>query len=232
MKKEEKPKLTKEERIAAYLAATPGAIAGQGGHAQTYKTACALCNGWSLTESETLAWLKRYNAKCQPPWSDKELEHKAKEATKAKHEKPRGHLLNRPAEEQRAEPDWSLPSVPLASGEIPATLATLNSDLHARAYNASHIANNANHVIDSVIPRARNSENNVANVAKKEETRLVSPAPEQLTPGQLAEAQRIAGELIKLHRDGAISGADDPEARFWAKLIHNFGATYTGRIAE
>jgi hypothetical protein len=45
-----------------------------------------------------------------------------------------------------------------------------------------------------------------------------------------AEAHRIATELLKLHRDGAISGPNDPEARFLANLIHTFGATYTGRI--
>ena len=42
------------------------------------------------------------------------------------------------------------------------------------------------------------------------------------------EARRIAAELVKLHRDSAISGPNDPEARCWAKLIHTFGATYTG----
>ena len=44
------------------------------------------------------------------------------------------------------------------------------------------------------------------------------------------EARLIAAELVKLHRDGAISGPDDPEARFFADLIHTFGSTYTGRI--
>jgi hypothetical protein len=43
------------------------------------------------------------------------------------------------------------------------------------------------------------------------------------------EARRIAAELVKLHRDGAISGPDDSEARFWANLIHTFGATYNGK---
>jgi hypothetical protein len=43
------------------------------------------------------------------------------------------------------------------------------------------------------------------------------------------EARRIAGELVKLHRDGAIKGADDPEAHFFASLLHTFGATYNGK---
>lgn len=39
------------------------------------------------------------------------------------------------------------------------------------------------------------------------------------------EARRIAGELLKLHRDGAIKGAAD--ASFFARLIRDFCATYT-----
>jgi hypothetical protein len=41
------------------------------------------------------------------------------------------------------------------------------------------------------------------------------------------EARRIARELVGLHRDGAISGHQDPEARFYAQLIHTFGGTYS-----
>jgi hypothetical protein len=40
------------------------------------------------------------------------------------------------------------------------------------------------------------------------------------------EARRIALELVKLHRAGAIAGPDDPRARFYAHVIHSFGATY------
>ena len=41
-----------------------------------------------------------------------------------------------------------------------------------------------------------------------------------------AEAALIAGELLKLHHDGAITGPHDPEAGFYARVIHTFGATY------
>jgi hypothetical protein len=71
----------------------------------------------TLTADETLAWLKVYNTKCQPPWSDKDLAHKAKNAAKAKHEKTRGYLLNGSIADQRAEPDWTLPTKPQASGK-------------------------------------------------------------------------------------------------------------------
>jgi hypothetical protein len=47
-------------------------------------------------------------------------------------------------------------------------------------------------------------------------------------PVDMGEARRIAGELAKLYRDGLISGARDPEATFYAWLVHTFDATYEG----
>ena len=44
------------------------------------------------------------------------------------------------------------------------------------------------------------------------------------------EARRIAAELARLHRDGAIASksAHDPDAVFYARLLRDFGATYIG----
>jgi len=46
-----------------------------------------------------------------------------------------------------------------------------------------------------------------------------------------AEARRIAAELDRLHRDGAIRtrSIDDPEAVFYATLLRDFGGTYISR---
>ena len=55
------------------------------------------------------------------------------------------------------------------------------------------------------------------------------PDEQQLTEKQLAEADRIAKELVKLRAAGAIEGPDDPEARFYASLLHTFGAEFTGK---
>ena len=95
-----------EERIAAWLDAIPGAISGAGGHNRTFRVACQLFNGWGLSETKTLGWLEHYNDKCQPSWSASELKHKASEAVKAKHTKPRGHLV-------RDEARFHTPSVPI-----------------------------------------------------------------------------------------------------------------------
>ena len=126
MKKQEK--LTLQERIAKYLAAIPPAISGAGGHNQTFSVACSLYNGWNLSKEDTLAWLKVYNERCEPKWNDKELAHKAADAARSTHDKPRGHLIGEQEKEQPKQTEKLL-GKPIASGKISATLATLKTDL-------------------------------------------------------------------------------------------------------
>jgi hypothetical protein len=100
------------ERIAKYLACTPPAIAGQGGHNQTFFVACQLYNGFALSEQETLYWLQQYNVRCNPVWSDKEIAHKAKQAGNASHNKPRGHLLgDSPVKREEYRPTSTIEAV-------------------------------------------------------------------------------------------------------------------------
>lgn len=81
-------------RAAAYLGALPPAISGQGGHNITFTAATALVHGFCLSEAEALQLLQhQYNPKCQPPWSEKELLHKVREASCRPHERPAGWLL-------------------------------------------------------------------------------------------------------------------------------------------
>jgi hypothetical protein len=44
------------------------------------------------------------------------------------------------------------------------------------------------------------------------------------------EAHRIAAELVRLHRDGAV--ASQADAMFYAHLLCDFGATYTGPVSS
>jgi hypothetical protein len=81
------------DRARAYLAAIPPAIAGQGGHDQTFAVACVLVNGFALEPETALALLREYNRHCLPPWSEHELVHKIESAIQATPHKPRGHLL-------------------------------------------------------------------------------------------------------------------------------------------
>ena len=84
-----------EERIRRYLDAIPPAISGQGGHRQTFFAARALVHGFALRPSEAWPYLEKYNRRCQPPWTRKELEHKLQSALTwrpANGQRSRGYL--------------------------------------------------------------------------------------------------------------------------------------------
>jgi len=72
-----------EQRARAYLDKIDGAVAGQGGHDATYKAALALVRGFALPESTALSLMQEYNARCVPPWSEKDLARKVSQACKS-----------------------------------------------------------------------------------------------------------------------------------------------------
>lgn len=78
-------------RAEAYLAKTPPAVSGQGGHNATFHAAMVAVEGFDLSEADALQVLSIWNARCSPPWSDRELTHKIQDA--AKLATNRGHLL-------------------------------------------------------------------------------------------------------------------------------------------
>jgi hypothetical protein len=87
-----------QNRIERYVDAMPEAVAGQGGHVATFKVAVALVRGFHLRIDEALPFLQRYNQRCAPPWSERELKHKLASADKCGRQasgtlKPRGYLL-------------------------------------------------------------------------------------------------------------------------------------------
>lgn len=82
-----------EKRATAYLATMDAGVSGSGGHAATWKAAVAMARGFGLSELDTFTILaNEYNPRCQPPWSAKELKHKAKGAA-ATNKVPYGYLL-------------------------------------------------------------------------------------------------------------------------------------------
>lgn len=54
-----------------------------------------------------------------------------------------------------------------------------------------------------------------------------TPPRTPATEIDMAEAQRIAAELIKMHDEGFIEGPDDPNARLYAKTLRLFRASFT-----
>jgi hypothetical protein len=90
-----RPRLTTHrvrERARRYAAALPPAIAGQHGDVHTFRLCCRLVRGFALSEEEALAVLKDWNARCEPPWSERELTAKVRHAWRYGRE-PVGGLL-------------------------------------------------------------------------------------------------------------------------------------------
>lgn len=69
------------ERCRAYLERMPDAISGSGGHDQTFAAACRIVE--FVGDDPAAAWdlLQWWNVnKCNPPWSERELQHKLADA--------------------------------------------------------------------------------------------------------------------------------------------------------
>ncbi len=71
-------------RALAYVDRMPVAIAGSGGHDAAYRVALALVRGFSLPLSVAREILAYYSARCTPPWSEQEREHKLRSAASAR----------------------------------------------------------------------------------------------------------------------------------------------------
>lgn len=85
------------ERAERYASSVEPAISGSNGSGVTYRLACELVRGFDLTDSQAMEILTTYNERCEPPWSEAEMQHKISEArTKADGEP--GYLLTRQLE--------------------------------------------------------------------------------------------------------------------------------------
>lgn len=71
------------DRARAYLAKIEPAVSGQGGHTKTFTTALKLARVVGYDPALLWQLLCEYNARCEPPWSERELRHKWAEALKA-----------------------------------------------------------------------------------------------------------------------------------------------------
>ena len=69
-------------RARRYVARCPAAVSGQGGHGRTFAVARRLAS-FGLSAEEIFAVLRDdYNPRCRPPWTDRELRHKAEDAVR------------------------------------------------------------------------------------------------------------------------------------------------------
>jgi hypothetical protein len=81
------------KRARAYLAKIPGAVSGDAGHTATFNAVAAVMIGFDLSEQDALNIIAAdYNPRCDPPWSERELEHKIRSVAQ-RCERERGYLL-------------------------------------------------------------------------------------------------------------------------------------------
>lgn len=80
------------ERALAYLSRVPPAVAGRHGDMHTFQTCCRIVRGFALDDDQALAVLAEWNARCQPPWIERELLQKIRSARRNGRE-PIGGLL-------------------------------------------------------------------------------------------------------------------------------------------
>jgi hypothetical protein len=80
-------------RARHYLEALPPAIAGEHGDLYTFRVCCRLVRGFALSDDDAVSLLADWNARCRPPWSDRELMTKVARARQYGRE-PIGGLLN------------------------------------------------------------------------------------------------------------------------------------------
>jgi KaiC/GvpD/RAD55 family RecA-like ATPase len=69
------------ERCSSYMEAIPPAIEGEGGDHATFRAAC-VGQDFGLTDDEFWPILCRWNRRCEPPWDDKDLRRKLRNASR------------------------------------------------------------------------------------------------------------------------------------------------------
>ncbi len=88
------PRPDASERARRYVRKCEPALSGQKGHDRTFIAARIVRYGFNLSEVESLALLQEeHNPRCEPPWSERELLHKIRQADSKPFGRPRGYLL-------------------------------------------------------------------------------------------------------------------------------------------
>jgi len=190
---------TLTDRARRYIEAMPPAIAGQNGHQAAFAAAVALAYGFALSDVEAWPILADYNARCTPPWTEPELRHKlASAGNLTRHPQARGHLAGKQA--------TSRPRRHIVTAIPPLfTMPPDEPDAPPRIHG---------------VVRCKRPETKVSTPI------LLPERPEPEPDDDVTESERIAGELVRMHQDGVIRGADDPDAAFLANLLRTFSGTY------
>jgi hypothetical protein len=86
------PSTPSVERARAFLQCVDPAVAGRQGDLRTFRVCCRIVRGFDLSDDEAVRALSEWNARCEPPWSERELRQKVMNARRYGRE-PQGGLL-------------------------------------------------------------------------------------------------------------------------------------------
>lgn len=92
---------TENETIGAvdlakrYLEKVEPAVQGHNGSATTFRVAVTLLEGFGLNRNEANEAIADWNSRCQPPWSEYDLEHKFNDAEKKVDHSKIGHMVRK-----------------------------------------------------------------------------------------------------------------------------------------
>lgn len=93
------------ERVRRFVAACPDAIAGQGGHATTFRVVCSVFWGFGgskgLSEAQCWQVLREYNDRLSEKWTDRDLQHKVRSVFRSPQRFPQGYLVDGTGGEER-----------------------------------------------------------------------------------------------------------------------------------
>lgn len=81
------------DRARRFLQSVEPAVAGKHGDLRTFRICCRVVRGFDLSDEEAVSVLQTWNAKCEPPWPERQLLEKVQNARKYGRE-PYGGLLN------------------------------------------------------------------------------------------------------------------------------------------
>jgi hypothetical protein len=80
------------DRARRYLERVPPAVSGEHGDLRTFRVCCRVLRGFALDDADALLALLDWNARCEPPWQERELIEKLRRARRYGRE-PIGGLL-------------------------------------------------------------------------------------------------------------------------------------------
>jgi hypothetical protein len=80
------------ERARRYLSKLPPAISGSGGHTALFNAVACAMLGFDLDTDAVRSLIAEYNLRCDPTWSEREIEHKLRSVAE-RCDRPRGYLL-------------------------------------------------------------------------------------------------------------------------------------------